>query len=219
MVEKDDKDFAPTQKELKQISEVFKKEEFRKLFFEYAEELADPVKRKQYEDELNQMEMERNPESKGLNFLHQEPNHFIEILDSNTFINITTSEKIGKPEMKQMKSPEGKLGFGFEIPCSVSPSVRELGKKRKVVDVCFSPDTLRMGETNKEFMEKNIRETAIDQVNHFHKLGLKKKFTLGKTGKSMGQVDMNIKISSGDGDKENIKSETENRDKTAHIDH
>jgi len=192
MVEREE--FNPTEKELTSISEAFKKEEFRKLFFEYAEELNDPVKRKQYEDELNQMEMEKNPKSKGLNFLHQEPHHFIELLDTNVFINITTSEKVDKPEMKVMKSPEGKSGFGFEIPCSVSPSVREIGKKRKIVDVCFHPDTVRMGETNEEFMQNNVREIAIEQVNHFHKLDLKNKFKVGTTGKSMGNVDQNIKI-------------------------
>jgi dynein assembly factor 2 len=187
-------EFNPTEKELSSISEAFKKEEFRKLFFEYAEELNDPVKRKQYEDELNQMEMEKNPNSKGLNFLHQEPHHFIEILDTTVFINITTSEKVDKPEMKVMKSPEGKSGFGFEIPCSVSPSVREIGKKRKIVDVCFHPDTVRMGETNNEFMKNNVRDIAIEQVNHFHKLDLKREFKIGTTGKSMGNVDQNIKI-------------------------
>lgn len=192
MVEKEE--FNPTEKELQSISEAFKKEEFRKLFFEYAEELNDPVKRKQYEDELNQMEMEKNPKSKGLNFLHQEPHHFIEILDTTVFINITTSEKVDKPEMKVMKSPEGKSGFGFEIPCSVSPSVREIGKKRKIVDVCFHPDTVRMGETNAEFMKNNVREIAIEQVNHFHNLELKNKFKVGSPAKSMGNVDQNIKI-------------------------
>merc|ERR1711976_939455 len=221
MVEKDDKDFAPTQKELKQISEAFKKEEFRKLFFEYAKELEDPVKRKQYEDELNQMEMERNPNSKGLNFLHQEPHHYIEFTKESVFINITTSEKLGKPEMKAMKGPDGKSGIGFESPGSVSPSVRELGKKRKVVDVCFHPDTIRMGETNKQFMDKNVRENSIDQVNHFHKLGLGRNYKIGTTGKSMGSVDQNIKITQNhqsektDADPETTEADT----RKDHIDH
>ena len=45
-------DLNMTRDELNRFTEAMKKEEFRKLLVEYAEELADPVNREIYEKEI-----------------------------------------------------------------------------------------------------------------------------------------------------------------------
>lgn len=68
--------FEPTKEELDKFQKAFKDPEFRKLFQEYAEEISDPAKRKEYEDEINRLEMEQNPNSSGIEFLHQNAEHY-----------------------------------------------------------------------------------------------------------------------------------------------
>jgi len=196
--------FEPTPEEIKKFTKAFKDPEFLKLFGEYAAEISDPIKRKEYEDEINRLELETNPNSAGIEFLHQEPHHFISTSDSSIFINITTSEQIGQPEMKAMTQEKtGKKGFGFQIPCSISPGVKDFSKDLKTVDVCFHPDTLHMAGTNQEFMDQNVHMVACEEANRHHKLGLKldlkfikvKNANDDKNGqKFIGELDNNIKL-------------------------
>ena len=48
-----------TKDELQRLNEAMKKEEFRKLLVEYAEEISDPKNRELYEREITQLERER----------------------------------------------------------------------------------------------------------------------------------------------------------------
>lgn len=86
-----------TKDELDRFSEAMKKEEFRKLLVEYAEELADPKNREQYEKEISQLE-----EDRGMNvtFIHPEKGFCLKTTqngDSKCFINICKNDNIDKP--------------------------------------------------------------------------------------------------------------------------
>lgn len=61
-----------SQDEMSRLSEALKKEEFRKLLLDYAEEISDPKNRELYEQEISALEQER-----GMNvtFIHPEPGY------------------------------------------------------------------------------------------------------------------------------------------------
>lgn len=93
-------DLNMTKDEMDRFTEAMKKEEFRKLLVEYAEELADPVNRQQYEKEIAQLEEER-----GMNvtFIHPEKGFCLKTTQGGSlkcFINICKNDKIDKPSSK-----------------------------------------------------------------------------------------------------------------------
>ena len=138
--------------ELKRLTEALKKEEFRKLLAEYAEEISDPENRQRYEEEITALEAERG---KDVTFIHPVGGHVIKsCLESGEriFINICKSEVIGKPSTNAA-SKNGKRGMQWSLPHSFTPPRDDFDKsqrKCKVFDVVFHPDTYRMAETNKD---------------------------------------------------------------------
>lgn len=152
--------------ELKSISEAFKKEEFRKLFFEYCEELNDPENKKNYEQELIQLESERGVNVK---FIHPEPGFVIKTSidgDTKAFINISKNVNIEMPTSQSGLSEKGQRGLTWSIPHTVAPLRRDLDNKGNmcvVFDVVFHPDTIYLTEKNDRF-RKLVIETACDAV-------------------------------------------------------
>lgn len=152
--------------ELKSISEAFKKEEFRKLFFEYCEELNDPANKKNFEEELIQLESER-----GINvkFIHPEPGFVIKTSidgDTKAFINCAKNCNIEMPTSQSSLSENGQRGLTWSIPHTLCPLRRDLDNKGNlcvVFDVVFHPDTIYLSEKNDRF-RKLVIETACDAV-------------------------------------------------------
>lgn len=152
--------------ELNSISEAFKKEEFRKLFFEYCEELNDPVNKKNFEQELIQLESER-----GINvkFIHPEPGFVIKTIidgDTKAFINIAKNCNIEMPTSQSSLNENGQRGLTWSIPHTLAPLRRDLDNKGVicvVFDVVFHPDTIYLTEKNERF-RKLVIETALDAV-------------------------------------------------------
>ena len=158
-------DLDLSQEEIKRIGEALKDEKFRKLFVEYAEELANPENRKRYEEEIAMLENER-----GMNvqFVNPQPGHVLKTTidgSQKAFINVCTSDKIGKPNAKKHTNTEGKRGLYWQIPHSFSPPREELDKESKkcmVYDVVFHPDTYRMSD-NPQF-KKMVEDTALEGI-------------------------------------------------------
>ena len=59
--------FIPPNKELDRIRGAMRKEEFRKLLVEYAEEISNPENKKIYEEEIIRLERERGQDVKFIN--------------------------------------------------------------------------------------------------------------------------------------------------------
>jgi dynein assembly factor 2 len=99
-----------TRDELDRFTEAMKKEEFRKLLVEYAEELSDPKNREQYEKEIAQLEEER-----GMNvtFIHPEKGFCLKTTQNGElkcFINICKNENIEKPRCQnETQNTNGQL--------------------------------------------------------------------------------------------------------------
>jgi len=162
-----------TKEEMEKITEALKKEEFRKLLADYAEELADPEKRKLYEDELTTLESQRGVDMK---FIKPTPGFVIKMNDSEAkkaFINVCSSPEIAPPEFQyaEKKSAGDKVEKGQQcsLPYSLSPSHVEKDNKDMecdVFDVVFNPEVITRCSHPK--FKDMVVETAIDGVcNNF----------------------------------------------------
>ena len=160
------KDLNLSEDEVIRITEAFKKDDFRKLFAEYADEISNPENRKRYEAEIAQLEAERGMNVK---FVQPEPGHVIKTTvngETKAFINVCKNVNIEKPSVNKQKNSDGRFGLQWSIPHSFAPprdDTDKSGRKCRVFDVVFHPDTYRMGETNVRF--RNIlHDTAFDGI-------------------------------------------------------
>jgi dynein assembly factor 2 len=175
----EDMDITP--EELGRFTEAFKKEEFRKLFAEYAEEISNPENRKIYERELEQLENERGVD---VTFIHPEPGFVIKTTqngDQKCFINICKNSNVKKPtsDVTKKKESDGSIrkGITWSIPHSCAPPKDDLDKSGNrciVYDVVFHPDSYRMGETNDKFKEI-LKDTACETIERNFKAKLDRK--------------------------------------------
>ncbi|CAF0871097.1 unnamed protein product, partial [Brachionus calyciflorus] len=164
-----------SQDEINRFTEAMKKEEFRKLLIEYAEEISDPKNRELYEQEITKLEEER-----GVNctFIHPEPGYCVKTIqngDKKCFINICKNSNIDKPSAKRDLN-NNKGGLHWQIPHSCSPARDDIDKSNKpcvVYDVVFNPDAYRMGETNQRFNQL-LRDSAMDTIEQNYNVKLDK---------------------------------------------
>lgn len=160
------KDLDLTKAEADRFTSCFKDEEFRKLFCDYAEEIANPENKAKYEMEIKQLEADRGVDCE---FIHPHPGYVLKTVfdvDKKCFINICENEKIGKPESEMGIGENGKRGLQWSIPHSLAPPRDDFDKKKavcQVFDCVFHPDTLRMAKTNAAFKQM-INSTAMDSI-------------------------------------------------------
>ncbi|KRF97886.1 uncharacterized protein Dwil_GK27737 [Drosophila willistoni] len=164
-----------TKDEFERIREALGKEEFRKLFFEYVDEIQDPANRKIYEDEITQLEKERGVE---VTFIHPQPGFVVKTSidgEQKCFINIAGSPEIARPESKLDINPDtGDRGLSWSIPMAQTASRDDCDAKNqqcKVFDVVFHPDALHLGQKNSQF-RKCLIDTALDAVEREYEVNL-----------------------------------------------
>ncbi|EZA60182.1 hypothetical protein DMN91_010125 [Ooceraea biroi] len=173
---KDWEDLDVTRDELRNITECLKKEEFRKLLIEYAEEVTDPDNRKIYEKEITQLEKERGVD---VTFVNPEPGYVIKTSvngDSKCFLNISKNEIVARPT-SQPSYEQGHRGLQWSIPYTLIPPRDDLDKKNvrcMVFDVVFHPDTIYLASKNARFREI-VNNTAMDGVESNFKVKLDRK--------------------------------------------
>lgn len=166
--QRDDRpDIDFTKDEFERLTEAMKKEEFRKLFLEYMDEIQDPENRKKYQEEFQMFEAERGVDVK---FVNPEPGFVIKTSQNGNkkcFINCAQNEIVAKPSHESCIHPDtGERGFTWAIPMAQSQPREDLDNKNKrcqVYDVVFHPDALYMAERNKCF-RKCLIDTALDAV-------------------------------------------------------
>lgn len=176
-----------TSDEVKRLSDAFKKEEFRKLFAEYAEEISNPENRALYEEEIRQLEKERGMEVK---FVRPEPGYVLKTTANGVtkaFINVCVSDHVGSPNSEKKVDLDGKKGLSWCIPHLFSQPREDFAKDKKrclVYDFVVHPSTFRMAETNPRF-RCMINNLAID--------GLQKMFNVILDQKNCKQIKMKYK--------------------------
>lgn len=162
---KDWEDFDVSREELKNITDCLKKEEFRKLLIEYAQEVTDPDNRKIYEREITQLEKERGVD---VTFVNPEPGYVIKTSvdgDRKCFLNISKNDIVERPT-SQPSYEQGHRGLQWSIPYTLIPPRYDLDKKNvpcMVFDVVFHPDTIYLASKNARFREI-VNNTAMDGV-------------------------------------------------------
>ncbi|XP_076285629.1 PIH1 domain-containing protein Nop17-like [Lasioglossum baleicum] len=173
---KDWEELEVTKEELKTLSECLKKEEFRKLLIEYAEEVTDPENRKLYEKEITQLEKERGVD---VTFVNPEPGYVIKTSvngNRKCFLNIGKSDIVARPS-SQPSYEQGHRGLQWSIPYTLIPPRDDLDKKNvrcMVFDVVFHPDTIYLASKNGRFREI-VNNTAMDGVESNFQVKLDRK--------------------------------------------
>ncbi|XP_067630624.1 protein kintoun [Eurosta solidaginis] len=164
-----------TKDEFARIEDAFKKEEFRKLFLDYCEEIHDPKNRQLYEQEIKQFEAERGVD---VRFINPEPGFVIKTsADGVTkcFVNVAKSSEVARPTNEVCLHPEtGNRGLNWAIPLAQAPPRDDLdahSKRCRVYDVIFHPDALYLSDQDAAF-RKCLIDTALDAVEREFKVNL-----------------------------------------------
>ncbi|XP_017480917.1 PREDICTED: protein kintoun-like isoform X1 [Rhagoletis zephyria] len=164
-----------TKEEFARIEDALKKEEFRKLFFEYCEEIQDPENRKLYEAEIKQFEAERGVD---VRFINPEPGFVIKTsADGVTkcFVNVAKNAEVARPTNEVCLHPEtGNRGLSWAIPLAQAPPREDVdaeSKRCRVYDVIFHPDALYLSQRDSAF-RKCLIDTALDAVEREFKVKL-----------------------------------------------
>ncbi|XP_001360324.3 protein kintoun isoform X1 [Drosophila pseudoobscura] len=164
-----------TKDEFEAIREALSKEEFRKLFFDYVEEVQDPENRKIYEQEITQLEKERGVDIK---FVHPKPGFVVKTSidgELKCFINIASSPEVARPNSEVGMNPEtGGRGLSWSIPMAQTGGRDDCDAKNnhcKVFDVVFHPDALHLSTRDSQF-RKALIDTALDAVEREYEVAL-----------------------------------------------
>ena len=156
-----------TREELDNITDCMKKEEFRKLLMDYADEINDPENRRLYESEIKQLERERGID---VTFVKPEADYVIKTSLNGSvkcFINIGHNECVDKPSSRPAEK-----GLQWSIPHLLVPPRDDLDNKRlrcRVFDVVFHPDTLYLAHKNTKFRDI-VNDTAMDGIENNFKV-------------------------------------------------
>ncbi|KAM8713926.1 hypothetical protein ACLKA7_014136 [Drosophila subpalustris] len=161
--------------EFERIRSALNQEEFRKLFFDYVEEIQDPENRKIYEEEIAQLEKERGVD---ITFIHPKPGFVVKTAidgELKCFINIASSVHVERPNNEvSVNSQTGERGLSWSIPMAQTPPRDDFDAKNKlckVFDVVFHPDALHLGKRNAQF-RKCLLDTALDGVEREYNVKL-----------------------------------------------
>ncbi|KAI8925053.1 pre-RNA processing PIH1/Nop17-domain-containing protein [Entophlyctis helioformis] len=185
-----------TPQELERIKESFKNQEFRKLFFDYVQEISDPQNRELYEREIAQLEAEKGID---VRYIKPEPSYVLKTFTlpaaastststststttadpAKVFVNICSSKEVEPATLSKQKPPHnasGKTGQNWSVPYSLGTPRDDVDNAKKpcqVYDCVFHPDTLRMGSTNLAFSNM-LAMTAFEGIEAQFKVALDK---------------------------------------------
>lgn len=176
-----------TRDEMSKLEEALKKEEFRKLLAEYAEEISDPANRKRNEEEITQLEKERGYNVK---FVNPESGFVVKTSRktgddfTKAFINIATSPEIVEATQETTSSSaSGKIGNNWSIPYSLSPPRDDIDSKKQkciIYDCIYHPNTYKRAIGSKAFKETLITN-AIDGIEREFNVTLDRNYKLPKS--------------------------------------
>lgn len=163
-------DLDITKDELDRFSKAFKSTEFKKLFADYCQEISDPANRKQFEEELTQLEAERGIK---VTFINPEPGYVIKTSvngDQKAFINVAKCDKVRQPTSVSGHNEAGHRGLHWNIPYTQAPArcdVDHSGAVCPVYDVVFHPHALHLASKNGQF-RKLVTKTACEAIQQVH---------------------------------------------------
>lgn len=154
-----------TRDEVNRMSEALKDETFRQLLSEYAAEISNPDNKRQYEEDITQLEADRGMH---VQFIHPQAHHVLKSSSAGgkCFINVCCDPLIDKPSCEAARDRDGNAGHNWTLPHSLTPGRPDrdaIGNACVIYDAVFHPDALHMAEKNARFM-KLIDSTAIGGI-------------------------------------------------------
>ncbi|XP_056623364.1 protein kintoun isoform X2 [Triplophysa dalaica] len=154
-----------TRDEVNRMSEALKDETFRQLLSEYAAEISNPDNKRQYEEDITQLEADRGMH---VQFIHPQAHHVLKSSSAGgkCFINVCCDPLIDKPSCEAARDRDGNAGHNWTLPHSLTPGRPDRDAKGNacvIYDAVFHPDALHMAEKNARFM-KLIDSTAIGGI-------------------------------------------------------
>ncbi|XP_062506599.1 protein kintoun-like [Corticium candelabrum] len=168
-------DISP--EEFKLLENAMKNEQFKKMFVEYANELANPENRKLYEEEIARMEADKG---KRVQVVIPKPSFVAKTAyvdgGKKVFINMCESDKVGKSEFRNAEYHE-KQGQHWQIPFSFTFAREDLdssGKRVDVFEAIFHPDTCEHGLRDIRF-RKLMLDSAMSGIEKKNKVQFDRK--------------------------------------------
>lgn len=122
------KDMDLSRDEVDRLTSAFKDDEFKKLFFDYVDELQDPENRRIYQREIAQLEKERGVD---VTFINPEPGYVIKTSvdgEKKCFLNVCSNENVKKP-ISCVGMRDGARGLQWSLPHSLSPVREDVDRK------------------------------------------------------------------------------------------
>lgn len=114
--------------EVDRLTNAFKDDEFKKLFFDYVDELHDPENVRIYQSEITELEKERGVD---VTFINPTPGYVIKTSvdgDKKCFLNVCSNENVKKPS-SSVAEREGAKGLQWTLPHSLSPVREDVDRK------------------------------------------------------------------------------------------
>lgn len=122
------KDMDLSRDEVERLTNAFKDNQFKKLFFDYVDELQDPENRRIYQKEIAQLEKERGVD---VTFINPEPGYVVKTSvggEKKCFLNVCCNENVRKPS-SSVGVKEGARGLQWSLPHSLSPVREDVDRK------------------------------------------------------------------------------------------
>lgn len=120
----------PAAQESERLKQAFEKEEFRKLFHDYLDEISNPEHRKEYEAYISQLEGDSQVPA-GMQLVRPQPGFAVKTHDDRgqkVFVNICHSEEMELPATSRVAGSSGKAGVQWSLPHAVGNLRHEVDK-------------------------------------------------------------------------------------------
>eukprot|EP00117_Sycon_ciliatum_P044390 scpid38265/ scgid32035/ Protein kintoun; Dynein assembly factor 2, axonemal len=158
--------FEMTSEEVDKIGKALKNEDFRKMLFEYAEEISDPANKARYEKEIAELEKERGSD---VTFLHPKPGFVVKTYTDaektkKVFLNVCHAPEIEMATSTRVTNADGVGGQNWSIPYSIAAAREDIDKAKKrciVIDIIFNERTLELAKKDKRF-QKLVIDTCFE---------------------------------------------------------
>lgn len=180
------KDLNLSTEEVGKFEKAFKDPEFMRLFAEYAKEVSDPKAKEETDQYLRQLETQGRAEEvygKGVQLIVPTEAFVLKAKQAGTggakvFINVCSSDKVAKVELRDATDASGKVGKHVDLPLTLGS--RKEGKDKNgqpcsVYDFVVHPDSIKFAHTSPGAM-KLLADTAIEHIEKVSKSTLSKAF-------------------------------------------
>jgi dynein assembly factor 2 len=169
-----------TASEQRRLMECMKEPKFLELLSEYAKEISDPKNREENEQYLRELEKEGNLSNINCQIIFPQPCFCVQtrvINDENKplFLNICSSDKIGRIEEVKTTDCSGKQGINYSIPLCISK--KKIESKYQVYDVTYHPETSIRALGNVKFQQMII-QLAVETIERNYGEKLEQKYVV-----------------------------------------